>query len=119
MDAILQLFMSETVSVFFGKFDFFVLFLILIFNLFYYYNIRIIKLHTSIYILFFIIIILIIPYVSGVIEARNAVKLNGIVDGFNLVYCFFRFPIWWLIGFGELIIIQTILHFKLKNLRSN
>lgn len=59
--------------------------------------------------------------ISMYLEVQNSLRLYGkeTRDGYEFVYIWLRFPIWWLIGFGELIIIQTNLHFKLKKVIPN
>lgn len=39
-------------------------------------------------------------------EIQKAIKGQPYVDNFTLLYTFFRFPIWWLIGALEIIFLR-------------
>ncbi len=41
---------------------------------------------------------IVIPLVSANIELNNAHNKFEMVDGFNLLYIFLKFPVWWLPG---------------------
>lgn len=41
---------------------------------------------------------IIIPMISIKIELNNVYNKFEIVDGFNVLYVIFKFPVWWIIG---------------------
>lgn len=51
-----------------------------------------------------------------IIEVQISLLLYGdkCRDSYEFIYCYFRFPVWWLIGFIEIIIINIIFKIKKK-----
>lgn len=45
-----------------------------------------------------ILFIIVIPLVSAKIELSNVYHTFDVVDGFNLLYIYLKFPLWWIIG---------------------
>jgi lipoprotein signal peptidase len=82
---------------YFGYFDivFWVLILLSIFAL--YKSKR--RIHTGLIIGITLIIFgLVGPIASAIIETKIVHDLYDTVDAFNLLYLYFRFPVWWVIG---------------------
>jgi len=55
--------------------------------------------------LFIISFLFIFPYLSTELESHLVHSRNEVVDGFNLFYLWFKWPIYWLVGTLELIFI--------------
>lgn len=91
----------DTFNLFFGYFDLVVLFVLIMFNLFK----RNFSNTTSCLpaTLFFFLFGLLLPIISMFVEIQlNSSPGN---DAFNLLYTYFRFPLYWMIGFIQFIII--------------
>jgi len=43
----------------------------------------------------------VLPYLSALLERQYVYETHEMVDGFNLLYLFFRWPTYWVIGFFE------------------
>ncbi|KPE51866.1 hypothetical protein [Chryseobacterium indologenes] len=54
-----------------------------------------------------ILLFIIIPLISCKIELANVHNKFEIVDGFNVLYVFLKFPVWWLIGILNLYLINA------------
>ena len=87
----------------FTYFDLSILLLIIIFN----FNIILKKrkvilswITISLLIIFFLFIL---PYLSTELESHLVHSRNEVVDGFNLLYLWLKWPIYWLVGAIELI----------------
>jgi hypothetical protein len=48
--------------------------------------------------IFIILLFIIVPILSCQIESNNVHNKFEIVDGFNLLYIYFKFPLWWMLG---------------------
>ncbi len=99
----------------FTYFDFLLVFILILVNIFLHKTNLITKIDWKLKLLLFIILFVVIPIISVNKEVSNAYKKFITVDDFNLIYIFFKFPIWWLIGVIEIFIIRIIVGMKLKN----
>jgi len=91
---------------YFGIFDYIIVAIISIFN-FGVWKFEIIKkCNWILYLMMFLFFGFIIPFFSIDFEIRNVTEGQANVDGFTLLYTFFRFPIWWLIGISEAIFLK-------------
>jgi len=94
---------------FFGTFDYIILALIFIFNAGV-WKYKIIKKRSRVlYLIAFLFFGFIIPFFSMDYEIQKAIKGQPFVDNFTLLYTFLRFPIWWLIGFLEIIFLKVFI----------
>ncbi len=91
---------------FFGTFDYIILALIFIFNVGVWKYKIIKKCNWILYLVTFLFFGFIIPNFSMDFEIQKAIKGQPYVDNFTLLYTFFRFPIWWLIGALEIIFLR-------------
>lgn len=89
----------------FGVFDSCVLLLIFIFNYGIWKYKIIKKCNWKIYLVAFLFFGGVIPILSVDFEIQKATSKTENVDSFNLLYTYFRFPIWWFIGILELVFI--------------
>lgn len=48
---------------------------------------------------------IVLPLISQIVEVRRVVAINGKDDSFTLLYTYFRFPIYWLLGFIQFLIL--------------
>jgi len=48
---------------------------------------------------------IILPVISQVVEISRVVEINGVDDSFTLLYTYLRYPIYWFLGFIQLIMI--------------
>lgn len=87
-----------------GYFDYVVLFLLVIANVYFWKKSLKGKLGCFLSGLFFGIVL---PVVSMKIEIYRISKEHEIMDGFNLLYTYFRFPMYWLIGIFQAIIMNV------------
>lgn len=51
---------------------------------------------------------LILPVISQIIEIQRVKMSIGIIDGFEVLYTFLKFPFYWIIGTVQLIVIGII-----------
>lgn len=49
-----------------------------------------------------VLFVLVLPYYSILLERQKVFQENEIVDGFNLIYLIFRWPIYLVIGFIQI-----------------
>jgi len=101
-------------NILFGPFDFIIIALLILFNLFVHKTDYIRKFNWLLITVLVILFLIIIPYFSAEFERKQVVKQYELVEGFNLIYLFFRFPVWWIIGLFELITIKLIFRRKRK-----
>lgn len=94
---------------FFGVFDCLTLATILIFSFTAWKYKIIIKCNWIFYLIAFLLFGVVIPVISIHYEVRTALKDQPFADNFTLLYTFFRFPLWWLIGFLEVLWLRLIL----------
>ncbi|PKL79734.1 MAG: hypothetical protein CVV25_07005 [Ignavibacteriae bacterium HGW-Ignavibacteriae-4] len=64
---------------------------------------RKVKLSNLTIMLFAIFFLFILPYLSTELESHLVHSRNEVVDGFNLLYLWLKWPIYWLVGAIELI----------------
>jgi hypothetical protein len=88
---------------FFGVFDYITLTVILIFSFTVWKYKIMIPSNWIFYLIAFLIFGIIIPFASIHYEVQKAVKDQPFTDSFTLLYTFFRFPVWWLIGLLEVL----------------
>ncbi|KIC63536.1 hypothetical protein [Chryseobacterium taiwanense] len=94
---------------FFGTFDYIILGLTFIFN-FGVWKYKIIKKRNWIlYLITFLLFGCIIPFFSMGFEIQKAIEGQEFVDNFTLLYTYFRFPTWWLIGILEIGFLRSLL----------
>lgn len=90
----------------FGYFDIFILFAIILIDLLLCLYRPINKLDWKILTVVFLLLFLGIPYVSTKIEQIQVHQTEEMIDGFNLLYIFLKYPIWWTIGTIEIFILR-------------
>lgn len=56
-----------------------------------------------------------IPYISTKVERFDIKNAEEMIDGFNLLYIFFRYPLWWTLGTIEILTLKGILKKKNNN----
>lgn len=96
----------------FGYFDIFLLVLIILFNVIIWkYNI-VKVINWKVILLRFAILFIMFPMLSEKVEVANVYRKFEIVDGFNLLYIWFRWPTWWLIGLVEVLVFNSIITTK-------
>jgi hypothetical protein len=64
---------------------------------------RKVKLSNLTIMLFAIFFLFILPYLSTELKSHLVHSRNEVVDGFNLLYLWLKWPIYWLVGAIELI----------------
>lgn len=101
-------------NVLFGPFDLIISILIILFNLFVYKTEFIKRFNWKLITVLFILFLIVIPFFSAQVERIQVYKQYEIVDGFNLLYLLFRFPVWWILGLFEIIMIKLIFRHKRK-----
>ncbi len=94
---------------FFGVFDYFLVAIILIFNFSAWKYKIIIKCNWIFYLVAFLFFGITIPVASIHYEVQKAIKDQPFADNFTLLYTFFRFPVWWLIGLLEVLWLRYVL----------
>lgn len=60
------------------------------------------------FIIWFLLFFFILPIVSAMFEINKVTREHEIVDGFNLLYVYFRFPIYWMLGIFEITILAFL-----------
>ena len=93
----------------FNYFDWFIVILILIFNFGVWKYKFLKKLTSSIYFLFFFLFFFLIPILTIGVEIKIVVSKSPLVEAFNLIYTYLRFPTWWFIGIIELFVIRYLI----------
>ncbi|MEC5171872.1 hypothetical protein QF024_000583 [Chryseobacterium nepalense] len=99
---------------FFGPFDCIILIIIVIFNIIVWKYEIIKKRNWVFYLIAFLLFSFIIPVFSIYFEVQRAIKGQPFVDNFTLLYTYFRFPIWWMIGLLEVIWLKYYLKIKIR-----
>ena len=94
----------------FSIFDCITIFLLVVMNLLFWkhnflYNVKKVWI---IIVPWFLLFAGILPILSIIIEIKMVKNEYEIVDGFNLLYLYFRFPLYWIIGWVELLIVTLI-----------
>jgi hypothetical protein len=89
-----------------GIFDFLVIALIIITNFYLQQTRTEISFNFPWVMLFFMLFSFILPIISSMIEIAIVTKKFDMVDGFNLLYVYFRWPIYWIIGIIEIIMLN-------------
>ncbi|MPS65537.1 hypothetical protein [Chryseobacterium sp.] len=94
---------------FFGTFDYIILTVIFLFNIGV-WKFKIIKKRNWIlYLITFLVFGFLIPGFSIHFEVQKVIKNQPFVDNFTLLYTYFRFPVWWLIGVIEAFILRNLI----------
>lgn len=57
---------------------------------------------------------IIIPVISTEIEAANVHRKFDFVEGFNLVYIFLKYPVWWVIGISNSLLFAKYVSYQNK-----
>lgn len=98
----------------FGYFDIFLLFLLIALNIII-WKYDILKSVTwKISIPGFLLLFFFFPMLSTKVEVNNVYSHFKVVDGFNLLYIWFRWPTWWILGIIEMIVFIKIVRTKNK-----
>lgn len=98
-------------SIFLNYYD--LIFLIVLNVLFYLIYIRKkIKLDRIQKITWILLFFIVIPLVSIKIELIQIFNTFTVIDGFNLIYTYFRFPTWWIIGIVNYVILKIVIKNK-------
>lgn len=98
----------------FGYFDIGILLLVLAFD-WIVWKLDVLKRITLLVVLAWAILFFyVFPYTAAEVEAFRVHSIydNNSLDGFNLLYIWFRWPTWWMIGLVELVILYQILKVK-------
>jgi hypothetical protein len=82
--------------------------LVLAINIYIFRNRKDIKVNRFAKISIFLLFFILIPYISNTIETKNIYKKFTIVDGFNLWYLIFKYPVWWSIGILEILFLSKL-----------
>ena len=77
--------------------DFAILFLIFLIQYFLFTR-KVIYPSKMIKVILALMLFIFIPWISAKKEVMNVHDKYEMVDGFNLVYIYFKFPVWWIIG---------------------
>lgn len=99
---------------YFGPFDYIIVIIILIFNSIVWKYEIIKKRNWIFYLIAFLFFGFIIPFFSIYFEVQRAIKDQPFVDNFTLLYTYFRFPVWWLIGLLEISWLKYYLTIKIR-----
>ena len=54
----------------------------------------------------FLLFLIVIPYFSIKIEVSNVYRKFAMVEGMNLLYCWLKIPVWWVVGFLNYFLIK-------------
>lgn len=92
----------------FTYYDITFLILVLIINIYIFRSSKNIKINRFMKIPIFLLFFILIPYMSNTIETKNIYKKFIIVDGFNLWYLIFKYPVWWSIGILEILFLSKL-----------
>lgn|GEM_PF-1070081 len=92
----------------FTYYDITFLILVLIINIYIFRSSKNIKINRFMKISIFLLFFILIPYISNTIETKNIYKKFIIVDGFNLWYLIFKYPVWWSIGILEILFLSKL-----------
>lgn len=92
----------------FTYYDIAFLILVLAINTYIFRNRKNIKINRFTKIFIFLLFFILIPYLSNTIETKNIYKKFIIVDGFNLLYLIFKYPVWWSIGILEILFLSKL-----------
>ena len=92
----------------FTYYDITFLILALAINIYIFRNRKNIKINRFTKISIFLLFFILIPYLSNTIEIKNIYKKFTIVDGFNLWYLIFKYPVWWSIGIIEILFLSKL-----------
>lgn len=84
---------------------------ILVFSILKYHLLKYNRIFKSVIVLSFAIII---PVISGEIEASNVHRKFDFVEGFNLVYIFLKYPVWWVIGILNIMLFSKYVSYQNK-----
>jgi hypothetical protein len=96
---------------FIGYFDIFVFISLIIINIiFLKYKTSDFMYKFGCWLQLFIIVLfaLILPILSITVEIEIVNSKYGLVDSFNLLYTYFRFPIYWVVGIIQLIVYRIL-----------
>jgi len=96
----------------FGYFDIFTLVVLILLNLMIWKYRPIQKLNWKILTVVVLLLFIVVPYVSTKIEQYQIHQTKEMIDGFNLLYIFFRYPIWWTIGIIEILTLRRLIKKK-------
>ena len=66
------------------------------------------KLDWKVLFVLFILLFVAIPYISTRVEQYRVHQVETDIDGFTLLYIFFRYPTWWVIGIIEILTLRKI-----------
>lgn len=90
----------------FGIFDFLIIGMLLIGDFYFWKSKKILKINWVTLIIWFLLFFVALPYLSSKYEFWVAnKKYDGEADSFNFWYIYFKWPIYWIIGLLEIMII--------------
>ena len=92
----------------FTYYDILFLSVIILVNYFVYTKKIRVKLNIVSKVFIFLLFFILTPYISSEIELHNVHEKFKIVDGFNLLYLFLKFPIWWTLGAAEILFLSKL-----------
>lgn len=96
----------------FNYFDIIILVVIVITDLLIWKYRPIKKLDWKLLTVVFLLLFIVVPYISTKIEQYQVHQTEEMIDGFNLLYIFFKYPIWWTIGIIEIMTIRRLIKKK-------
>lgn len=92
-------------NLYWGNIDAFILLILIVANTIAYFKFRDKKLGCIATFGIIVLYIIILPLLSQGFEIRRVVSVNGTDDSFTLLYTYLRFPLYWILGIIQLIII--------------
>ena len=88
-------------GVFLAEYDYYILGVISLINLLIWVTKTEVQFTWKVNLIVIILFGFVLPYLSALLERNRVFDENEMVDGFNLLYLFFRWPTYWSIGFFE------------------
>ncbi|ANE52544.1 hypothetical protein [Flavisolibacter tropicus] len=96
----------------FGYFDIILLSVIILFNILLLKFDIVKEISWKVIVIRFAILFIIFPMLSSKVEVANVYRKFEIVDGFNLLYIWLRWPTWWILGAIEITAFNSIINKK-------
>lgn len=103
-------------NIYWGCIDTFILVILIIINTIAYLKFKNKELGCVVVLAITLLYAVVLPLISQIIEIRHVVAINGVDDSFTLLYTYLRFPIYWLLGFIQFLIITIFYKSKKRNL---
>lgn len=99
-------------NLYWGSIDTLMLLIIIAVNVIIYFKSRTKKLGCLVVLMIALLYVIVLPLTSQIVEIRRVVAVNGVDDSFTLLYTYSRFPIYWSLGFIQLIILVMFYKYK-------